>query len=108
MVALTYVVFSPDGTKLASASQDRTGLLWNVATATFIGSALEKHTAYISHVIFSPDSTQLTSVSSANIAYLWNVATHSLIQVYTYNSFQETQRFFTLFISKAQQFIRGE
>ena len=77
--SVLYVVFSSDGTKLASASEDNTVCLWNVATGTPIGSALEGHTQRVSHVVFSPDGTKLASASRDNTVHLWNVATGTAI-----------------------------
>lgn len=67
------VVFSPDGTKLASASKDHTVHLWDVQSGTAIGSALEGHSDVVWCVMFSPDSIKLASASKDCTIYLWDV-----------------------------------
>src|ERR1700685_1003341 len=64
------VVFSPDGSKLASASDDHTVRLWDVETGTAIGSALEGHSSSVYLVVFSPDVSKLASASSDNTVRL--------------------------------------
>ena len=73
------VVFSPDGTKLASASYDYTVCLWDVETGTAIGSALEGHSLCINSVLFSPDGTKLASASYDCTVRLWDVETGTAI-----------------------------
>ena len=70
----TLVSFSPDGTLLASASDDNTVKLWNVATGTNIAT-LEGHTNSVYSVAFSPDGATLASGSWDNTVKLWDVAT---------------------------------
>ena len=54
------VALSPDGTRLASASDDNTIKLWDMATREVIAT-LEGHTDYVVSVAFSPDGTTLAS-----------------------------------------------
>lgn len=76
---INHSVFSPDGSILASASLDKTVRLWNVATGTAIGSALEGYNLTVNHMVFSPDSTKLATASLDNTVHLWNVATGTTI-----------------------------
>ncbi|MEH1823517.1 MAG: serine/threonine-protein kinase [Nostoc sp.] len=73
------VAFSPDGTTLGSASDDKTIKLWNIASGEAIRT-LEGHTNWIWAVAFSPDSKTLASGSADKTIKLWNVKTGKLIR----------------------------
>jgi len=65
------VLFSPDGTRLASASIDRTVRLWHGQTGAEI-VVLQRHSDKITDVVFSPDGTRLASSSEDGIVRLWD------------------------------------
>jgi WD40 repeat protein/DNA-binding SARP family transcriptional activator len=67
-------VFSPDGRKVATASNDETVRIWDVATGETL-QTLVGHTEIVFQSAFSPDGTLLLTGSLDNSARLWDVAT---------------------------------
>ena len=68
------VAFSPEGTKLATASSDKTARLWDAATCQPLGAPM-KHDKPVSAVAFSPDGTKLATASEDSTARLWDATT---------------------------------
>jgi WD40 repeat protein/serine/threonine protein kinase len=68
------VAFSPDGTKVLTASNDSTARLWDVATASPVGPPLQ-HKGSVAAAMFSPDGRRLITASADKTAQLWDAAT---------------------------------
>ena len=66
------VTFSPDGKRLASASDDNTVSLWDVENRK-LQAMLEAHKDEVASVAFSPDGKRLASASRDKSVILWDV-----------------------------------
>lgn len=67
------VAFSPDGTRLASASRDNAVKLWDVEDGMLLAT-FQGHLDSVNGVAFSPDGAQLASGSSDHTIKLWDIA----------------------------------
>ena len=74
------VSFSPDGTKVASGSDDKTVKLWDVTSGECL-QTLEGHSDYVKSVSFSPDGTKVASGSWDNTVKLWDVTSGACLQI---------------------------
>src|SRR5262249_15945917 len=68
------VAFSPDGTRLASASQDHTVKVWDTGTGQEV-LTLKSHTDDVSSVAFSHDGARLASGSEDHTVKIWDAGT---------------------------------
>jgi WD40 repeat protein len=66
------VAWSPDGTYIASGSEDNAIIIWNPVDGKFI-QRLEGHTKTVRSIIWSKDSKTLVSCSEDGSVKVWNV-----------------------------------
>ncbi|CAD6446227.1 e13f86a5-3efc-43ce-a537-5658ff5fbd22 [Sclerotinia trifoliorum] len=74
------IAFSPDGTKVASGSRDKTIRLWDTATGESL-QMLEGHLDSVNSIAFSPDGTKVASGSDDQTIRLWDTATGESLQM---------------------------
>ena len=67
------VVFSPDGKRITSASDNYMVWLWDAEKGEPIGAPLKGHCESVLSVVFSPDGKRIASVSSDKMVQLWDV-----------------------------------
>ena len=70
--AVNGVAFSPDGTRLATASDDGRLRIWHLSSPEMDPKILEGHEGTDVAVAFSKDGTRLVSVGSDSVARVWN------------------------------------
>jgi WD40 repeat protein/serine/threonine protein kinase len=66
--------FSPDGTRLASGSEDRTARLWDAASGALLATC-RGHTSKVLSTEFRPDGARLVTTSADGTVRQWDAAT---------------------------------
>jgi hypothetical protein len=72
------VQFSPDGTRIVTASDDNTARVWDAATGKTLGEPL-RHEGSVISAQFSSDGTRIVTGSFDNTARVWDAATGKVL-----------------------------
>jgi hypothetical protein len=75
---VTAVAFSPDGSRIATASDDCTARIWHTTSGT-APIILSGHTSGVTAVAFSPDGSLIATASSDTTARIWHTTTGTLL-----------------------------
>jgi WD40 repeat protein/predicted Ser/Thr protein kinase len=70
---LTGLLFTPDGQRVVTSSEDHTVRVWHLATGQ--STVLSGHTGPVKHLTLSPDGRTLASTSKDGTVRLWEVET---------------------------------
>ncbi|MFL5706327.1 MAG: WD40 repeat domain-containing serine/threonine protein kinase [Ktedonobacteraceae bacterium] len=76
------VAWSPDGMRIASASEDKTVQVWEAMSGIPI-LTYRNHSDWVNGVAWSPDSTHIVSGSSDKTVQIWNATTGANVLSYT-------------------------
>ena len=79
--AVHAVAFSPDGTRLATTSEDRTAKIWDTASGKEL-LTLSGHSKSVWGVAFSPDGVHLATASEDRTATLWDAVSGKQLNVF--------------------------
>ncbi|MEV4924325.1 nSTAND1 domain-containing NTPase [Streptomyces roseoverticillatus] len=79
------VAISPNGRTVATASNDHTAKLWDIASQRLLAT-LAGHTGQVVTVAFSPDGRLIATASKDGTAKLWDAGTHRLLATLTGHS----------------------
>lgn len=77
-----FAAWSPDGSRLATSSQDRKIIIWDMRNGAQ-QMTLAGHTGSVSLLAFSADGTRLISGSDDNSARIWDITPPSELRAFT-------------------------
>jgi WD40 repeat protein len=68
---VSFAAFSPDGSRIVTASADKTARIWDAASAKEI-AVLRGHDGSVNSAAFSPDGSRIVTASADKTAHIWD------------------------------------
>jgi WD40 repeat protein/DNA-binding SARP family transcriptional activator/class 3 adenylate cyclase/energy-coupling factor transporter ATP-binding protein EcfA2 len=99
--SVTDMVFGPDGSRLATATEDGTVRVWDPESGEEL-VVLRGHDAVVGSVAFSPDGARLASVAADGLVRVWTLDVDELVEI----AQRELTR--TLTDAECQQYLHTE
>ncbi len=87
------VSFSPDGTRLVTASEDKTARIWDAVTGKLLMTLRGQHGDMLTAASFSPDGHRVVTASVDKTACVWDVRTGTVIAVLHHEALLYRARF---------------
>jgi len=75
-----FAAYSPDGTRIVSASYDKTARIWDAHTGAAL-AVLSGHKDRVFFAAYSPDGTRVVTASADRTARIWNAQTGAQLAV---------------------------
>jgi eukaryotic-like serine/threonine-protein kinase len=75
-----FAAYSPDGTRIVTASRDHTARIWDAQTGAQL-TVLSGHTDIVYCVAYSPDGTRVVTASRDHTARIWDAQTGAQLAV---------------------------
>jgi WD40 repeat protein len=75
---ILHAAFSPDGTRIVTASADQTARLWDARTRAQLGEPLT-HASRVTFAVFSPSGARVLTTGEDNTARVWDAGTGELL-----------------------------
>jgi WD40 repeat protein len=88
-------VFSPDGGRVLTASEDNTGRLWEAEKGKLLVT-FQGHTGAVLSAVFSPDGGRVLTASEDNTARLWEANSGKLLVTFKGHTDQVLRAVFSL------------
>jgi WD40 repeat protein len=74
---VTFNDWSPDGSRLATAGNDKLGIIWDVSNGKVL-KTLKGHTAFLDYISWSPEAIRIATSSGDKSGIIWDAMSGSI------------------------------